>query len=566
MKRACAIGVLFGLGCTRTASDPVVVPAPSASAARPVTMAPNDAGGGIIEAAPMSTWRAPPKESGSLFVAIDGLCTNLLAVPAGTGAVLTYGGEWGNPNYDGPPRKRLGTGTLGALGDALDVRGAVEVTRLRDAYGAASGDMWAVDDTRTRADGGSGNVVVHHYVPGIGWDPKGDLLKRDLDAAPAEWLSGSLIAYTRRQAAMVSFWSTKPDVDIPPDVSLPEDMKVDKNAGPWDSGLAFADADARSGTVALALSWYPREERQQTPTVKFRIWQKARGWKDLPGASWPSWIERVVVSGEIDITAQSDKAVFHWNGKAWSKVIDEKVKSEPAEKRASGGVFALGADGKLRIVDASGAVSAIAAPKPFESYAADGDHLAATGKSGKLYEKNDAGSAWEARTLPAPTFGTSKDVKARLVRIGKGGTLYVVAKYWEKGRGWTESELHWMLVTSKKTKETYRCNEPDPENNNYNVGIGFQSWAPFADASCKRPFVVVARKSKAQENVFADLAKKLATPGTAFVSFTSGDRTFLGARADDLAAGEALAKKAVPMRLRPEIVCGEPDDAAPLGP
>jgi hypothetical protein len=121
-------------------------------------------------------------------------------------------------------------------------------------------------------------------------------------------------------------------------------------------------------------------------------------------------------------------------------------------------------------------------------------------------------------------------------------------------------------------KETLRCNEPDPENNNINLGHGFQSWPPLvtaaseASAPCATPFVVLARRSNATKVVDDWPRLRAALKGhpelseVALVDFVSGDRTLVGARAKDFEAAKRLAAVVVGKeRLRPEIVCGDPD-------
>ena len=154
----------------------------------------------------------------------------------------------------------------------------------------------------------------------------------------------------------------------------------------------------------------------------------------------------------------------------------------------------------------------------------------------------------------------SPGCKAKQIVVAAPDDVLVVAAYWEKGLGWKEQELHWMLQRTKPVKETLRCNEPDPENNNIHIGRGFQSWAPMATAECPTPFVVLARRSNAikKEDDWPRLRKALGD--VTLVEFTSGDRTFVGTKAKDLEAAKKIADLATKAdRVRPEIVCGEPD-------
>src|SRR5262249_1164310 len=137
-----------------------------------------------------------------------------------------------------------------------------------------------------------------------------------------------------------------------------------------------------------------------------------------------------------------------------------------------------------------------------------------------------------------------------------------------------EQELHWTLLRTKATKETLRCNEPDPENNNIQIGRGFQSWPPMATStsSCATPFVVLGRKSNAVKAPASDWPKlRGAVKGqtelgeVTLVEFVSGDRTFVGTKAKDYESAKKLAELASSKdRVRPEIVCGEPETTRAL--
>jgi hypothetical protein len=192
------------------------------------------------------------------------------------------------------------------------------------------------------------------------------------------------------------------------------------------------------------------------------------------------------------------------------------------------------------------------------------------GKSGKLYRRD--GAEWKAMPLPPPPFTAGASIKAKAVLVASPGDVLITGMYWEKGPGWKDQELHTALFRSKPVKETMRCNEPDPENNNINLGHGFQSWPPMVNATneaaapCASPFVVLARRSKAIKNdddwprLRAALKGHPELGDVALVDFVSGDRTLIGAKAKDLDTAQKLvAIVGAKERVRPEIVCGDPD-------
>jgi hypothetical protein len=157
-------------------------------------------------------------------------------------------------------------------------------------------------------------------------------------------------------------------------------------------------------------------------------------------------------------------------------------------------------------------------------------------------------------------------MKAKRVLVNDPDDVLLIAAYWEKGAFWKEQELHTALYRTKPVKETLRCNEPDPENNNIYLGHGFQSWPPMAGADCKTPFAVLARRSNAHKVVDDWPRLRAALKGhtelgeVSLVELVSGDRTFVGAKGKDLDAAKKIAELvAAKERLRPEIVCGDPE-------
>jgi hypothetical protein len=178
----------------------------------------------------------------------------------------------------------------------------------------------------------------------------------------------------------------------------------------------------------------------------------------------------------------------------------------------------------------------------------------------------------EAVPLPPPPFTAGATIKAKAVLVAAPGDVLLTGMYWEKGPGWKDQELHTALFRTKRVKETLRCNEPDPENNNINLGHGFQSWPPMVNATneatttCTTPFVVLARRSQSIKNdddwprLRAALKGHPELGDLALVDFVSGDRTFVGARTKDLETARKLVTViSAKDRLRPEIVCGDPD-------
>lgn len=176
------------------------------------------------------------------------------------------------------------------------------------------------------------------------------------------------------------------------------------------------------------------------------------------------------------------------------------------------------------------------------------------GTSGKVYRLE--GEAWKAVPVPVPVFSAGATFEVKSVIVIAPDDVLLTGMYWEKGPGWKEQE---------PVKETLRCNEPDPGNNNAEIGRGFESWPPMATAECKTPLAVLARRSKVNEKDDDWPAIRAALKGhpelgeVTLVDFVSGDRTFVGATAKDLDTAKKISQLALQKdRLRHEVVCGEP--------
>jgi hypothetical protein len=173
--------------------------------------------------------------------------------------------------------------------------------------------------------------------------------------------------------------------------------------------------------------------------------------------------------------------------------------------------------------------------------------------------------------LPMPAFTAGTPMKAKAILVLGPDDVLLTGKYWEKGPFWKDQELHTALFRSRPVKETLRCNEPDPENNNINLGSGFQSWPPMATADCTSPFAVLARRSNAVPKdddwprIRAALKGHPELGEVVLVDFVSGDRKFVGAKGKDLETAKKLASiVAKGDRLRPEVVCGSPEPTRSL--
>ena len=553
-RRLVFVGLAAALGCTESTPNPPKSSAPAkalASVGASVTDAsppsttkiehPELADAGDVVTMPESKpgWRSTPKESNGFYPVLDGLCSKLGMGRVGKDIIVYYGGS---PTNAESTNERWGMASFIALKDSgLESIGDPSISSPTGLAGISADEFWIANSTGSRSSEGA---VLHRRTGGT-WKT----YEKDQTHLHA-WVDGGIIG-------TLGMARTDGDVWVDGSATKPPNAL-------WE-GFHFPVLSAfPTGEISLLVQtgeWgkSPWAARHWAPGKK--ITQHALPWFE-PG-EWPHFVE----TAPDELYAYDKDVVAMFDGTTWKLLGKTSHRDNVAwAKRAGKGeLWVRLENGNVERSTPTGFV-AVATPEPLE--AIDGIDVGApwgVGKSGKLYKRN--GETWTEVKMPPPSFGLATAVKAKDVIVGAPDDVLVKAAYWEKGLGWTEQELHWMLLRTRAPKETMRCNEPDPENNNIYMGRGFQSWPPFATAECKTPFVVLARRSKAKskvptENDWKAIRGALKGKGDLgdgkLVELVSGDRTFLGAKAKDLESAKKLATLAAAKdRLRPEVVCGE---------
>ena len=499
-------------------------------------------------------WKTIPKEQNGFYAVLDGLCSELSADRVGNDVVVHYGGSSGMYST-----QRTGNTSFVALRDSgLESIGDPNIAYPTGLAGKSVDDFWIADSTGTRSSEGA---VLHRYFQG-----KWKTYEKDQTNLHT-WLDGGIIGTMNPMAGDAHLWvegsSTKPPLAFYADIQFP-------------MLSAFP-----SGDVLIAGT---KIEDQLGPII-VRHWSPTQNTKELKldavlpprdgGSSWATLHE--IAPDEIYIVR--DNRIARWDGekiRALGRPLgDENITS--VHRIASDDLWVFTGDAssqeptKLQHVTKD---AATIIPTPESVVAVDGAARGAAwivGSSGKIYKRD--GETWKPMPLPVPVFSAQKSLKAKAILVMSPDDVTVTAKYWEKGPGWTEQELHTALFRTKPVKETLRCNEPDPENNNVALGRGYQSWPPMADAECKTPFVVLARRSNAHKVTDDWPRLQAAIKGHAelgelsLIELKSGDRTFVGTKVKDLDTGKKLVALAAGKdRLRPEIVCGDPDPLRTIPP
>ena len=487
-------------------------------------------------------WRSMPTAQNGFYTVVDGLCSELEATRVGKDVVVHYGGG-GNAIYNNG--KRRGAASFIALrDDGLESIGDPSILSPTGVAGASLDDFWIADSTGSRSSEGA---ILHRYVGGT-WKK----YAKDQTNLHA-WVDGGIIGSLGFAAANGDIWvegsNTRP----------PESLWVTL---PFPSLAAFPTGD-------VLLAGHSGSNPSMSGPLVARHWAPSQKVTEYSLASIFPGGEGYVRFTEVapnEIYATVGSRIARWDG-AGFRLLGSAIKGEPiglVRRAAPDDLWFLSGAGRLARVTSAG-VTTVVTPEPVADF--DGVDLGAiwmVGTSGKLYRRD--GQEWTQRPLPSPAFSTGGARKAKRVIVVSPDLVLLKAMYWEKGLGWKDQELHTALFSTKRVKETLRCNEPDPENNNIELGRGFQSWPPMATADCPTPFVVLARRSNATRvtddwpRIRAALKGHAELAEVSLVEFLSGDRVFVGAKASSLDAAKSLvAVVAKQDRLRPEIVCGEPE-------
>lgn len=560
MNRSLGLCAVALVSCVTTRGDAPRPGGANAAASDSAAMAGDqgkqDGGAGAVaaltDAAPRTPvpegppkWKTVPREQNGFYAVLDGLCSKLAAARVGKDVVVHYGGT---SMYTS---ERSGTASFIALrDDGLESIGDPVIQSPTGTAGASLDDFWIADSTGSRSSEGA---VLHRYTAGT-WKK----YQKDQTHIHA-WVDGGTIGTLGFAAANGDVWvegsTTKPPDSFHANMHYPA-----LSAFPTGDVVIVApktkDGEGFGGDGPLvARHWAPGKKVIERPLDKV-----------LPATGDNDWASLYEVSPD-EIYALRSQRSARWDGTSWqplAKTADGQ-KISFARRAAPNELWVVTEGSKLQRITKDAATT-IAIPEPVADM--DGiDRGAAwiVGTSGKLYRRE--GEAWKVVSLPMPVFSAGANFKAKRVIVIAPDDVLVTGMYWEKGPGWKEQELHHAIFRSKPVKETLRCNEPDPENNNAAMGRGFKSWPPMADAACKSPFTVLARRSNTNKRnddwptIRAALKGHPELGEVSLVDFVSGDRLFVGAKAKDLDTAKKLAQLTVQKdRLRPEVVCGEPSD------
>jgi hypothetical protein len=494
-------------------------------------------------------WRTEATLRAGFYPVLDGLCSDLAVTRLGSDIVVTYGGTASEMYLDG---KRKGAASfLGIRGETALLLDMPKMSAPSGLVGTSLDTFWLGDDTASRS--GSGRTLFRAadgtWKPQQSRMPDGTVREGSFDVDFHLWLDGGLIA-NKSMVGMDGALVVRGSNTAPPD-ALHDHFPLLTRLSAFPTGEVILVARVDQTGELLARHWAPGQKVTTRSLQKF--------------FSAESYGPIFVEHAPNEVYGYDGRNVVRWDGTEWRALAKAKNEIKSLYRIAEDDLWSLTASGSLERITKTTAAP-LATPESIVQVAGHdrGDIWAVTAKGNLLHREAEA---WVSKPLPAPvhTSGNAA-LKAQTVTVMAVGDVLLTARYWEKAPGWKDQELRYVLFRSHAMPETFRCNEPDPENNRVEVGQGFQSWPPPASEPCTSPFVVLARRSRNRKDVDDWPSLRAAFKGHAALGesielreFVSGNRTFVGAQAKDIATAKQLgmlAMKAGP--LRPEIVCGDP--------
>jgi hypothetical protein len=171
---------------------------------------------------------------------------------------------------------------------------------------------------------------------------------------------------------------------------------------------------------------------------------------------------------------------------------------------------------------------------------------------------------WEPVEVPAPPFGSALrgPVTIESLDIFAGDDVFVNARRFEKGWGWSTPEPYRVVYRTKRPQQVVRCQDVRHEG----TGRGLYTWPPAAEDSCTTPFVVVMREeTPAPAPTYPNIASRLRGKAEygdklPFVSFEGRGALNLGIPMSDTEKARKLAGYlSKSLDIRADVVCGRPD-------
>lgn len=578
--------VLLGCG---SAATPSQAPQPTVSASAVASAAPaRDAGAPAPAPAveePALAWGTRPNREGPLFPIIDGMCIHAEAWTIDNAAFVT----WGNPTE--PNFSAGGSVNFYRLTDDgldTDVIKSVDPKHRFGGYmspkaiaGRWPGPLVLFDNGGpTRLGDGTATVWSHDDA---GWKQVAshEDLKRTDVANP-----------TYEAATLFKGHTVYARLDYKTQVFGP--YPVHFKADPPLEGLSALDHES-DGDVRLAATddaLYSLVVANNAATI--------REWKDgkarnipLPSSFKLAYHEPHVALTKPLVLSNTSSIAIYRDGKV--QVVEPKLapsmKLTTVSAAPNGDLWlAETTHSTIFVVHPDGSTD----PKPIPSPAVkrpndlNSQHAAMNGggiagvEFDDPYAVGDAGTlfhlengTWNPVPLPPAPWSTNT-YRVESILMAAKGDLLVNAAYGVKEAGWTIGERNRAILRTKRPKEVLRCNEPRPDKGGYDGGVGLMSFPPFADDSCKTPFVVILRttyKVHDKEPYVAMDPKsqfpsvRAVAPDLELVELTSGDQRYLGASVPTVAAGRDLLanlkkKVVIAPGLKPELVCGTPSDSS----
>jgi hypothetical protein len=462
-------------------------------------------------------WGTAPKATGDLFVALEGLCPFMALHPVNHAMLVTYGVD---PKP--APSKITTVARFTAEGVEDMSNGLGPIIPVDTIAGGFPEALWLSEWTDKKKGPSGGNLW--RWGTGAdgreGWEVAIPADKEHFFHVPVRWAGGYLsvdetIDPSSGTTNLALHGINLPANVTPPDL-IPSDFNLTDLVG-FDSGelYAFGSRPSDSGVIWSA-RWVSPSDRAVTVHSFGTSTSKAQFIARAPDDV------HAIVSGQY----------YNFENGSWSAVATPTPPWAPPLPDPSAKVVAH-------------------------------DHEGWALSKGAIVKWN--GMRWAPVELPPAAFSSSAAVKVNDIAMGPDGEVFVLASYSEKGPFWPDTREYHSVLRSHRPFQTMRCNEPDPESIANSAGRGVQPWPPVADASCKTPFVVLARRSNKHPQAPDYAPLRLPLRGhpelepIVLMEVKSGDRTYIGTPVKDLTTAQKLLQvETAKIPLHGDIVCADP--------
>jgi hypothetical protein len=522
--------------------------------------------------APLAWGTRPPKE-GVLFPIVDGMCIHGDVYRLQNAVLFAYGSSRG-------AYSRGGATTTALVTDAgLEPQPNVGFGATFDFWGVTAmgghypDRLWAIVDTSSRmieaSDLRVGTAKAEDWkvaiASGAKWGDAGNAAAVAVPVRsfgkPLALADGTVLVPERTSLCKNDTWTLSHAFRaISADGTLVAKPKV--------PGADLAEVAMGPSPNVVALANGEVLGLRYNPGLKLVRWSPSKPVDDLPLPAARTGAK--IAAGPTRAYVQVEAQLFVYDGDKLSavKLTPRLVKGFSWAVGAGDTLYvALPSENKLLVETAQGAITEEPMPAFGNLHASPASATVWLVSDNQRHIHRRTTKGWEPVVLPAPPFGNALRGPPTIesLQIFGADDVFVNARRFEKGWGWSTPEPYRVLYRTKRPAQVLRCQDVRNEG----TGRGLYAWPPAAEDACTTPFVVVMREeTPAPAPTYPNIASRLRGKTEygdklPFVSFSGRGGLNLGIPMSDTEKARKLATYlSKSLDLRADVVCGRPDAAS----